>query len=115
MSRRRLIFYAVVLIASMCFFGWLDSNTLEKGDRVRVTENTFGTRNYTTHQKLEKAAYHEDQLAILQYIYDGEARFVKPGTQGRVIMDGVAWIEIRFDDDALRNWWVKQEFVEKIK
>ena len=114
MSRRRLILYGIVAISVILIRIAVDRDTLEKGDRVSIVNQTFGARHYSTLQELESLAYHEDKVGVLQYIYDEEARFLSPGAQGRVIMDGSSWVEVRFDDDPLKNWWVKKEAIKKI-
>lgn len=114
MSKKRLIFYAAIAIAVIWIRIDMERNSLERGDRVRVTEQTFGGRSYKVLQELDKACYHEDQIGVLQFLYDERARYLSPGNQGRVIMDGGEWVEIRFDDDGLRNWWVKRKAIDKV-
>lgn len=116
MSRRRLIFYIVTFVGCILLFSWCDPHDeFERGDRIKVINRCFATRKYATFQELEKAAYHEDTMTILQYIYDEEARYVEYGTQARVIMSGGLWVEVHFDDDGLRNWWIEKKNIEKIK
>ncbi len=122
MSRRRLIFYVVIFIATVCLGIWMDNGNshqgvsgLRKGDRVRVTTNTFATREYSTHSELRKAIIHEDRMSLLQYLYDEKARSVLPGTEGRVIMSAGSCVEVCFDDDPLRNWYVELDFIERAK
>lgn len=115
MSKKRIIFYILIVVGVLWVCIKSDMDTLERGDIVRVNEQTFGTSHYKIHEQLGSAAYHEDMVAILQLIDDGKARHIPRGAKGRVIMDASNWVEIRFEDDPLHNWWVKKEFVDRVK
>ncbi|MBD5355834.1 MAG: hypothetical protein HDR88_02360 [Bacteroides sp.] len=114
-STKRIIFYVLIVICCLWAFIKADMDTLERGDTVRINEQTFGTSHYKIHEQLGSAAYHDDKIAILQLIDDGKARYIPRGAKGKVIMDASNWVEIRFDDDPLHNWWVKKRCVDRVK
>ena len=121
MSRRRFIFYAVVFIGTIVLGIIYDSGdtgshlNVRKGDRIRVINDTYAAREPNIHSELRKAIIHEDKIGFLQYLYDEKARPVGAGTEGRVIMGAGGCVEVRFDDDPLRNWYIENDFIEKVK
>ena len=90
------------------------SDGLKEGDRVRVNKEMFALKKPSYSHELTEAAYHKDNIAVLQLMYDEKIRLAQLGTEGRVIMPAGGLVEVVFDDDPLYHWWIDSEYLTKI-
>lgn len=85
----------------------------ERGDRIKMDGSKFAARSYDYYRELGHNVVHEDEVAILQMMYDGNVRMVSAGTKGKVIMEMGDMVEVKFDDSPF-NWWVSKDNITKL-
>lgn len=117
---RRGIKRLIWIVAGIIFVVWVavgskdNYGVYQRGDIIKMKVENFATRTYEYDSELGQNALHEDQIAILQMMYDEKVRMVPAGTKGKVIMDKGGLVEVKFEDDPIRNWWVRKSLTTKL-
>lgn len=103
-----------IVIFIIVFFAYgacenLSGDTLQIGDRVIVTEGTWGTYD-KDNDELVNSAMAGDSYGVYEQVKMGRAKYIREGTQGKIIqLRGK--VQIRFDDYSI--YWVSRNAVKK--